>query len=502
MTGSRSTSGGVAVLRILALLGIAVVVGTGCRTARIYQPERATFEGRPGGAARMASAIREGAARASWTIVDSAPGRFVAKWSLEQQVASVVIDYDDTSYRIAYQSSSNLLQSGDQIHKAYNSKVQQLDLSLRRAVESKLPEEQAYARASDDASVSKFLASYPDTYLVPEARGRIDDIVWAKAMGKDSVAAYEGYLRDQPEGRHADKARSRMLELTNQGWEEARRKDTPTAYVDFIQSNPKAEQREEALGRFEEVLWRDAAIADTDDSYASYLDVTGKGLAVGKVDGNWMRAKIVANHADEAQRRLDQRRRELGALDFDSRWMVQQVQGRLRDRGFPKVKSGSWDQATRDALKLFQSRLRLADSGVLDDATKKALGMEVEEEPAANPQGVNNRVITAAPGGGIGILSLNPRRLRSYGVVTARDASSLEITSPVEGKRSFPLNEQTTIKRPSGQPAARSALDVGRKVRIDYLLETPSIGIQMGKQGTSFMPEPDKLRTEAVWVLP
>lgn len=71
------------------------------------------------------SIIRAGAAL-GWKIRETAPGVLAGTLVLREHTAQVEIPYTATSFSILYRSSINLNEGGGEIHKNYNSWVQNL----------------------------------------------------------------------------------------------------------------------------------------------------------------------------------------------------------------------------------------------------------------------------------------------------------------------------------------------------------------------------------------
>jgi hypothetical protein len=72
-----------------------------------------------------AAIVRAGSAL-GWQIRDAGPGKLVGNISLRTHTAEVEIPYSTSNYSILYKSSTNLNESGGQIHKNYNGWIQNL----------------------------------------------------------------------------------------------------------------------------------------------------------------------------------------------------------------------------------------------------------------------------------------------------------------------------------------------------------------------------------------
>ncbi|CAN5135838.1 hypothetical protein BH24PSE2_BH24PSE2_04290 [soil metagenome] len=98
---------------------------------------------------------------------------------------------------------------------------------------------------------------------------------WEDASTDDTVAAYDAYLEDYPDGEHAAEARARRDMLAeSQAWNKAQSADTPEAYETYLEnhaSGPHAAEARERLAKVEsESDWEQARQANTPDAYAEY----------------------------------------------------------------------------------------------------------------------------------------------------------------------------------------------------------------------------------------
>ncbi len=78
---------------------------------------------------------------------------------------------------------------------------------------------------------------------------------WETTESADTVAGYEEFLKEYPEGDLADRARARRKELHEQrDWEEAEAIKTISAYEEYIKSHPQGRHRDDATARIEALL--------------------------------------------------------------------------------------------------------------------------------------------------------------------------------------------------------------------------------------------------------
>jgi hypothetical protein len=75
---------------------------------------------------------------------------------------------------------------------------------------------------------------------------------WSKANAEDTVEAYDRYLRDHPDGPHADAAGLRMTRLKEQGsWNQARNTETVDSYLKYLKLYPEGQYADEARSKIE-----------------------------------------------------------------------------------------------------------------------------------------------------------------------------------------------------------------------------------------------------------
>jgi hypothetical protein len=82
---------------------------------------------------QMAAAIKRAGAGLGWAMTEKGPGKMEATLYLRKHVAVVDIDYNPTTYSIAYKDSTNLNYDakGPRIHKNYNGWIQNLDNAIK-----------------------------------------------------------------------------------------------------------------------------------------------------------------------------------------------------------------------------------------------------------------------------------------------------------------------------------------------------------------------------------
>ena len=117
---------------LIAVLVLAVAVA-GCRTAPLQNIEGQALPIPAGKAVtleQVRGAIIRGGGALGWQMRDEGPNKLVATLTLRDHTAVVDIPYSTTTYGIKYRSSTNLNESGGQIHSNYNGWVQNLQRSI------------------------------------------------------------------------------------------------------------------------------------------------------------------------------------------------------------------------------------------------------------------------------------------------------------------------------------------------------------------------------------
>ncbi len=122
-------------LAIIALVAAMAVV-TGCRTAPVYNVEKAPVSTTSGKVSQddVRNAIMQAGTSLGWVMKEVGPGHIVGTLNLREHMAQVDIPYSAKAYSIQYKNSANLKYDGSVIHSNYNGWVQNLD----RAIQSRL----------------------------------------------------------------------------------------------------------------------------------------------------------------------------------------------------------------------------------------------------------------------------------------------------------------------------------------------------------------------------
>lgn len=103
-----------------------------CRSAPLYNVERSSFNtSERHSLNEMTEAIQRAGTSLGWQMNVERPGLIIATLNLRTHQAVVEIPYDTTGFAIRYQDSTNLDYDGTNIHKNYNSWIQNLEREIR-----------------------------------------------------------------------------------------------------------------------------------------------------------------------------------------------------------------------------------------------------------------------------------------------------------------------------------------------------------------------------------
>lgn len=103
-----------------------------------------------------------------------------------------------------------------------------------------------------------FLKQHPNGQHADEARGRIhaieDDQAWMAAVNSNTQQSFEQYLHNEPNGTHAQEARDRITGFERAtAWKSAQSEGTPTAIQAFLQKYPTGPESDEARGALQKL---------------------------------------------------------------------------------------------------------------------------------------------------------------------------------------------------------------------------------------------------------
>lgn len=126
--------------RAAVLITVAcLLVITGCRTATMYNATDVPLASHSSSRVTLADvtkAILAAGKRKGWVMEVARSGEVVATLTVKRYVAAVTVTYDTSRFSITYRDSSNLMHSGDEIHRRYNSWVRHLEETIQDEVKS------------------------------------------------------------------------------------------------------------------------------------------------------------------------------------------------------------------------------------------------------------------------------------------------------------------------------------------------------------------------------
>lgn len=100
---------------------------------------------------------------------------------------------------------------------------------------------------------------------------------WQKASAANTVAAYQDFLKEHPNGQHADEARTHIHSLEdNQAWMSAMNTNTEAGFQQYVQAQPAGSHIQDAQGKitgFERAAaWQTASANGSVDALKAFLD--------------------------------------------------------------------------------------------------------------------------------------------------------------------------------------------------------------------------------------
>lgn len=103
-----------------------------------------------------------------------------------------------------------------------------------------------------------FLKQHPNGQHADEARSRIrsieDDQAWVAAINSNTQQSFEQYLHNHPNGSHAQEARDRITGFDRAAaWKTAQSEGTPAAIQAFLQKYPNGPESEEARAQLQKL---------------------------------------------------------------------------------------------------------------------------------------------------------------------------------------------------------------------------------------------------------
>ncbi len=90
---------------------------------------------------------------------------------------------------------------------------------------------------------------------------------WKRAKGKDTLKAYERFLKENPKSAFTDLAEERIKELR---WEAAQRANTPESLLEFSTTYPEDALSQKAIKRMQVADWQEAKELHTPEGYRNF----------------------------------------------------------------------------------------------------------------------------------------------------------------------------------------------------------------------------------------
>lgn len=122
---------------LAASLAAAVTLGGCARTQGIVNIDNAPVTpstAKSLTATQVRQAIITGGTSLGWRMIDAGPGKLEGTLNLRTHTAVVDIPYSATAYSLKYKRSEGLQEADGQIHRNYNSWVQNLDRAIRTEI--------------------------------------------------------------------------------------------------------------------------------------------------------------------------------------------------------------------------------------------------------------------------------------------------------------------------------------------------------------------------------
>jgi outer membrane protein assembly factor BamD (BamD/ComL family) len=118
--------------------------------------------------------------------------------------------------------------------------------------------------ANTEAAYQDFLKQHPDGAHAQEAHSRIqkieDDQAWSDAQKSNTLEAYQQYLQKEPNGAHTQDAQTQITSLERAAaWKNAQAANTQSALQDFLQkysTGPEADQARAQLQKLQSEGYR------------------------------------------------------------------------------------------------------------------------------------------------------------------------------------------------------------------------------------------------------
>jgi hypothetical protein len=309
---------------------------------------------------------------------------------------------------------------------------------------------QAAEEANTVAAFEEYLQEHPDGKYVTEAREGLDELHWHEAEGTNTVEAFEEYLEEHPDGKYVTEAREGLEELH---WHEAEGTNTAEAFGEYLQDHPDGKYAVQAREHIDDLDWQEAQAANTIAAYRQYLASHPAGKFVAQAE------EAIASLINDESRFLAAQ--ELGTRKAYEGFLVE----------FPgHVREADARRALDDILGDMEGR-RILDLIGENKVSAEAKGSGIEEVELELCRFVKHEVTVLVP---VGTFFVS--RGSAQDMVTTDDEEftleeeCISVTVPVacaDWDRSVPRSDDTFDILPSSQQedSAGSVLESSRRTR-------------------------------------
>lgn len=122
------------------------------------------------------------------------------------------------------------------------------------------------------AAYEKFIKEYPQGKFVWDAKSHLGDLYeqkdWNESVRADSIDSYEKYLKKYQNGKFSKEAKEKIEGLR---YQQARGKDSLSSYREYLKSYPAGRFSQESRSKIEELEFQEAREKNTFESFESYL---------------------------------------------------------------------------------------------------------------------------------------------------------------------------------------------------------------------------------------
>lgn len=227
-----------------------------------------------------------------------------------------------------------------------------------------------------------------------QERRQQDRAYWQQTGQTDTMDGLRAYLSEYPDGLFSEQARNRLTQLKRQerraaaaqerrDFAQARQVDTIAAYRTFLRQYPEGVHADDARQRIaflkdranrgrEQTDWKATLAADTIDAYLAFLDAYPNSAKA--VDARQRIRELEAAQGDTVeQSKQDRAARAEADLNLNQAEKLLIEASLLGIGQNPGTVDGVFDNQTRRSIASYQRGLRLDSTGYLDAKTIEAL---------------------------------------------------------------------------------------------------------------------------------